>query len=116
MANLQQIAASLMQTLDNNTATLKQAEFYLEKASKEDTFIAILLSIPQMEDVSRTLFSIQPSSLELPPSMPSPTPATWCFGETKRSSIKPPSKCSSSWARAPSTSSTRTRWEQPCNT
>jgi hypothetical protein len=34
MANLQQIATSLMQTLENNTATVKQAEFYLESASK----------------------------------------------------------------------------------
>lgn len=35
MANLQQIATSLMQTLENNTAIVKQAEFYLESASKE---------------------------------------------------------------------------------
>lgn len=54
MTQLEQIATSLMKTCENNTAIIKEAEGQLEKLSQTENFASLLLTIPQMEGVSRT--------------------------------------------------------------
>lgn len=52
MANLQEVTDCLIKTTAGTTEAIKKAEESLDRFSRDPKFIEMLLSIPQIQDVS----------------------------------------------------------------